>query len=262
MLDVLTYVNEEKKKLKDEVTKISIEHGSPRMAIITDCKNMDANMSYIKSKVAFANEIGVVCDVFFVNNIDEVNLRSYDGAIVQYPFGDYSFEEFRELVTQYIPPKLDIDGLGRRSLFRPCTPLGIYRYMEHLRKEDVLPHHTTVNIVGAGGLVGKPLAEMLLEDSRYTVTVTRSKTSPSVAYMLHDMADVVVCATPETDIIPVPSHLKVYVDCGCKLVEGKLLGNVSRKWYSDEMMITPVPNGVGKLTVLALFQNLLGVRDE
>ncbi len=257
MLDVLSYVESEKAKLKvraDWLKSIGYER---RMAIITDKEHRADNNSYIKSKVAFANEVGVVCDVLERDEVWEADVSGYHGVIVQYPFKGYDFKQFCEIVTKLIDPHKDIDGLGKYSRYRPCTPLGIYRYLEHLRSTCTLKGHVVVNIIGSGGLVGKPLAEMLLEDPRYTVCVTRSSTDDSTASMFRHLSKVIVCATPNHNLITCPSEDKVYVDCGCNLVNGKLLGNVSRDAYSPEMMITPVPGGVGKLTVLALFGNLL-----
>ena len=78
--------------------------------------------------------------------------------------------------------------------------------------------------------------------------------------MFHACSKVVVCATPNHNIIRDTYEDTVYIDAGCNLVEGKLLGNVSRGCYSDKARITPVPNGVGRLTVLALFSNLLDAK--
>lgn len=255
MLDVLSYVNAEKAKLKAQVEAMD---KPPRIAIIADDKNFAANQSYIRSKTAFALDIGVLCDVIVMKDGDDFpDIEDYSGVIVQYPFRNYNFDAFRFFVSGHVPAEKDIDGLTHYSDYKPCTPLGIYRYLEHLRDEKIIEGNVCVNIVGHGGLVGKPLVEMLLEDKRYTVCVTRSNTDDWVKDNFLASADIVVCATPEENLIKCTNPHKVYVDCGCNLVDGKLLGNVSRDCYSEKMMITPVPNGVGRLTVLCLFENLL-----
>ena len=259
MLDVISFVNDEKKAITEYVKAMEIK---PRLAIITDDKNFDANQSYIRSKTRFASDVGVECSVIVIKTGDVYlpKLDDYDGVIVQYPFRDYTFDEFREFVSAYVPPSKDVDGLTYGTDFVPCTPLGIYTYLEHLRVTHptlIGKKHLCVNVVGYGGLVGKPLVKMLEKDNRYSTVVTRSKTPADVAKAHRDVADVVVCATPKHNLFTSVEEGKVYVDCGCNLVEGKLLGNVSRDCYSDEALVTPVPGGVGRLTVLALFHTLL-----
>ena len=261
MLDVISYVDERKACLKRHVGHF-IERGdrAPRLAIVTDNRNFGANQSYIKSKTQFAMGVGIDCDVIVLNDDQEfiTNADYYDGIIVQYPFRDLTFGEFQTYVTKHVPPTQDVDGLGKHSVFSACTPLGIVNYIDHLRDTEVIPEHITVNVIGAGGLVGKPLVEMLMYDPHTTVCVTRSRTNPDVACAFREWADVIVCATPEHDIIKWVDYDKVYIDCGCNLVDGKLLGNVSRECYTHDAPVTPVPGGVGRMTVLSLFENTIG----
>ena len=262
MLDVLSYVAQEKAKIKRAVERLTAQGKHPKMAIITDDRNFDANASYIKSKTAFAFDVGVACDVIILKGSDDIPcLDAYDGVIVQYPFRDFTFAEFRDFVARSIPVSKDIDGLGFNPIFSACTPLGIVKYIEHLRKTSVIGEHVSVHIIGAGGLVGKPLAEMLVRDPSVSVCVSRSSTPDYISSAYTHASDVIVCATPKANLINWTHSNKVYIDCGCSLVDGKLLGNVSRDCYGDDELITPVPGGVGRLTVLALFQNLLGAHN-
>lgn len=260
MLDVIGFVEKQKQELKLAVAEaVQIAGKRPRLCIITDNQNFDANQSYIKSKMKFAEEVGIGCDVVHVDDIESLSVRfwNYNGVIIQFPFLDYSFDEFRELVSGIVPPSLDVDGLGENALFDACTPLGIKLYIEHLRQTGVInKENITVNIIGYGGLVGEPLAKMLMKRKDYTVCVTRSTTDSWVSDNFQASADVIVCATPKHNLIKYPNLYKVYIDCGCNLVDGKLLGNVSREAYCEEGLITPVPNGVGKLTVLSLYKNV------
>ena len=256
MLDVISYVNAKKAELKKQIESME---DKPRLAIITDERDFDANQSYIRSKTSLALDIGAACEVIILKPHEEFpDTSRFDGVIVQYPFRGMSFAEFRDYVSANVPILKDVDGLGYYALHKPCTPLGIYNYLKHLKKTGVLTkENTVVNIVGYGGLVGEPLAEMLMNDKDYTVCVTRSKTPADVAKAFEAAADVVVCATPTHNLIRYPDLHKVYVDCGCNLVDGKLLGNVAREGYSEEALITPVPGGVGRLTTLALYQTLV-----
>lgn len=262
MLDVLSYVANEKAKIKRAVAAMTAKGKQPRMAIITDDRNFDANASYIKSKTGFAMDVGVACDVIVLKDGEDIpELYAYHGVIVQYPFRDFTFAEFRNFVGRSIPASKDIDGLGFNPIFSACTPLGIVKYIEHLRKTSVIGEHVSVHIIGAGGLVGKPLAEMLVRDPSVSVCVSRSSTPDYISSAYTHASDVIVCATPKANLINWTHSNKVYIDCGCSLVDGKLLGNVSRDCYGDDELITPVPGGVGRLTVLALFQNLLGAHN-
>ena len=258
MLDVLSYVTEKKAALKRRVDNHLQRGDHLRMAIITDDKNFSANASYIKSKTNFAMDIGVACDVISLGPDDEMpNLEPYTGVIVQYPFRDLTFQLFREFVSKSVHREKDIDGLGYDAMFSACTPLGIVKYIDHLRKTEVLEEEITVNLIGYGGLIGKPLVEMLSFDPSITLCVTRSSTSEWVADNFKASADVIICATPQPNLIKWTNHSKVYIDCGCALIDGKLIGNVSRDCYGNDELITPVPGGVGRLTVVSLFENLL-----
>ena len=260
MLDVISYVKDEKAKLKAQVEQaIKIVGKRPHLAIVTDNQNFDANQSYIKSKMKFAEEVGIGCDVIHSDNdgFFKINLQHYDGVIIQYPFLDFSFDEFRCLVSEMLPSELDVDGLGFNSKWYACTPLGIKTYIENLRETGVITaKNVTVNILGCGGLVGEPLAKMLMADKDYTVCITRSNTDEWVADNFQASADVVVCATPTHNLVRFPDLRKVWIDCGCNLIDGKLLGNVCRGAYTEEALITPVPGGVGQLTVLSLYKNV------
>lgn len=268
MLDVISYVNERKDIVKRHVD-LFVECGdrAPRLAIVTDNKNFDANQSYIKSKTQFAMDVGIDCDVIVLNDDQEfiTNANHYDAIIVQYPFRDLSFAEFQMYVTKHVPPEQDVDGLGKHSIFSACTPLGIVHYIDHLRKTGVVGERVSVHIIGAGGLVGRPLAEMLVRDPSVSVCVSRSSTPDYISSAYTHVSDVIVCATPKANLINWTHSNKVYIDCGCSLVDGKLLGNVSRDCYGDDELITPVPGGVGRMTVLSLFDNVIGaylLRDK
>lgn len=260
MLDVLSYVNERKASIKRHVELLKNKGKRvPRLAIVTDDRNFSANQSYIKSKTQFAMEVGIGCDVIVLKENEKFisNADDYDGIIVQFPFRNCSFAQFQMYVTEHVPPTKDVDGIGKHSLFNACTPLGIVRYLDHLRDTGLVKGHAVVNVVGYGGLVGEPLVKMLGFDNRYSVCVTRSTTPVWIADNFEASADIVVCATPQPYLKRWTSSRKIYIDCGCTLIDGKLIGNVSRDCYNEDAKITPVPNGVGRMTVLALFENVL-----
>ena len=280
MLQTQQYVDQRLQLLTKRVHKINEQLNEvPRLAILTSRINSDANASYIKSKCNAAKRVGIDCHVLYHEDYEsetrlKIELRTYDGVIVQFPFKDYAFEQFQQYIDELIPPSKDVDGLGSGKLFKPCTPLGIYNYLNYsifdqngelYRQFANRNQPIHVHVIGYGGLVGKPLVEILLNDNRYTVSVSRSKTGENTLTRLHDAADVIVSATPQHNLIDrkLFDSTKVYIDCGCNMVDGKLLGNVSREMYQFEYAkITPVPGGVGRMTVLSLLENVVEAYDK
>ena len=264
MLNVIEYVDQRTKKLIERISEYG--EGKPSLLIITDKMGNGANQSYIKSKCSFAEKVGIQCDVLevdknaFRGELDEellLKIHSYSGVIIQYPFYDYPFKDLCHFVTKHIDSYKDVDGLGNHSAHEPCTPIGIFNYIDHLIEEGTVTKNPHVVVFGYGGLVGEPLVNMFMKyRSQYTVSVVRSKTSEKLKRQLIDSADVVVCATPNHNSVYATNPNAVYVDCGCNRVDGKLLGNVPREYYTEEAKITPVPNGVGRMTVLSLFENV------
>ena len=253
---------------------------TPSLLIITDDSN-DAGRSYIKSKTTACQSVGIFADTMKVNPnafVDEHTLynymeyyansiRKYDGVIVQHPFGNLSWANFVAFVMAYVADHQDVDGLLPYTKHAPCTPLGIVRLIDHLISQGEI--YNRFVIVGKGRMIGRPLNDLLIkksnEDSNYKdckIEVLDSKTTPDqFAEILKTVDDhtCVICATPVHNIVTNDNinYAGTYIDCGCNLVDGKLLGNVSRECYNETAKITPVPNGVGKLTVLSLLENVV-----
>lgn len=187
--------------------------------------------------------------------------QSVHGILVQLPLPKHISAE---KVISRLNPKKDIDGFHPMNLgalvsgkkgFAPCTPLGIMTLLQHykidLKGKDVV-------IVGRSNIVGKPLALLMLQNHA-TVTITHSQTKN--LSQKTKQADVVVAAVGQPKMIS-GEHLKtgaVVIDVGIsRMSDGALCGDVN--FESAEKVasfITPVPGGVGPMTIAMLMQNTL-----
>ena len=166
-------------------------------------------------------------------------------------------------ILENISPLKDVDGLhpynaGKLLLgeegFYPCTPLGI---MELLKKMEVNLEGKNVVVVGRSNLVGLPVARLLTK-ANATVTITHSRTKdlPSVC----KQADVLVVAIGKAKFIT-KDYIKegaYVIDVGVNRVDGKLCGDVDFENVKDICTaITPVPKGVGPMTITMLLSNTI-----
>ena len=230
-----------------------------------------ASNSYIKRKEKACNAVGVYFrhykfdadtpELSIINKIKELNNDDYvNGILVQLPLPE-RYNEKR--IANSISNSKDVDGLtdintgrminGRKTLV-PCTPLGVMRILEEYEIELVGKH---VVIVGRGKLVGKPLATLMLAADA-TVTVCHSKTTNLAE--ITKQADVLVCAvgSPKMITADMVREGAVVIDVGVNHVDGKLCGDVDFDKVSKKASyITPVPKGVGPMTVAMLLENIV-----
>jgi methylenetetrahydrofolate dehydrogenase (NADP+)/methenyltetrahydrofolate cyclohydrolase len=179
------------------------------------------------------------------------------GIIVQLPLPTHFSPEEKELVVQTVAPAKDVDGLVTGSAFTPATARGI---LELLSFYEIAVRDKKVTVVGRSALVGKPTAELLTKNSAH-VTVGHSKT-PDLS-VITKPADIIISAVGRPSLITA-NHVRpgqVIVDVGTTPVGGKLRGDVDFDAVAEvigpEGAISPVPGGVGPMTVLALFENLI-----
>jgi methylenetetrahydrofolate dehydrogenase (NADP+) / methenyltetrahydrofolate cyclohydrolase len=166
-------------------------------------------------------------------------------------------------LTEEIAPAKDVDGLTpistgllakARPGLRPCTPLGI---MELLRRHDITVEGAEAVVVGRSDLVGKPISALLLQ-ANATVTTAHSRTQnlPEVCAR----ADILVAAVGVAHLIK-GEWVKpgaVVIDVGMNRADGKLTGDVEFESARDRArLITPVPGGVGPMTIAMLMRNTL-----
>lgn len=224
---------------------------TPVLAIV-NTNDDPATARYLRAKQQYGEDIGAEVQVHAVkmSEIEAVIKRlnadeSVGGIIVQLPLAE---PEMTDQILDMIEPAKDIDGLGKGSKFDPATPTAI---LWLLAGYSIDPKRQTVTVVGQGRLVGKPLTKMLKDLGAIVLTADEhTQNLPAVTMQ----ADVVVLASGQKHILKA-GMLKagaVIVDCGSPSPEADpgLLAD-------DSLKITPVPGGVGPMTVAALFENLL-----
>lgn len=233
----------------------------PKLAIIS-CGDDDASAVYMRNKVNAAKRIGIeyiraclkesACTEDVIETVNMFNNDdTYHGIIVQLPLPTHIDTK---LVQKSILPKKDVDGFGRDSLFNPCTPFACLRILD---SENLTINGMHCVVIGRSEIVGKPLARML-EERNATVSLCHSKTPPNLLKTLCQSADFIFCAAGRRDLVQAD-----YIKEGCVLVdisinrneEGKLCGDASTDCYEKCSYYTPVPGGVGPMTVNTLMWN-------
>jgi methylenetetrahydrofolate dehydrogenase (NADP+)/methenyltetrahydrofolate cyclohydrolase len=227
-----------------------------------------ASVSYVRLKDRRARELGLRSQVevypedfpeeALLERIEALNRdEDVDGILVQLPLPRHIRAE---RILEAISPLKDVDGFhpvnvgrlwsGGEGLF-PCTPLGVIRLLRHygveLRGKEVV-------VIGRSNIVGKPLAALLLrEDATPTLAHSKTENLPEVTRR----AEVLVVAAGRPHLVR-KAWVRpgaVVVDVGVNRVEGRLLGDVHPEVAEVAGALTPVPGGVGPMTVAMLMAN-------
>lgn len=248
--------------------RVKVMPRAPKLAVILVGDN-PASAIYVRNKEKAAAEVGVESLVYRLDSatqeeltalIEQLNAdETVDGILVQMPLPAPLNE--REIL-QTINPAKDVDGfhplnLGKLLIGEPapvaCTPKGCMRLIR-LAKQDLTGLHAVV--IGRSVIVGKPMAQLLL-NANCTVTTAHSKTRDLPA--LCHSADIVVAAIgkPKTVKADWIKDGAIVIDVGInRLEDGKLCGDVDFDACFDKCAaITPVPKGVGPMTIAMLLEN-------
>lgn len=256
-----------------EETKCFIEETTiqPHLVVII-VGNNPASMTYVKNKKTSCEAVGFkstvielpieITEAELLTKIIELNEDSaVHGILVQLPLPSHISEE---KVIQTISVEKDVDGFhpyqvgalasGMKCL-KPCTPSGVIELLKAYGIE-ISGRHAV--IVGRSHIVGKPLMQLLLDENA-TVTVCHSKTTDLAQFT--KTADILVVAIGRANFIKanMVKDGAVVIDVGInRLDNGKLVGDVSFDEVSDKVSyITPVPGGVGPMTITMLLRNTL-----
>ena len=194
-------------------------------------------------------------DCMTANVVDTVERLAADdgvhGVIVQLPLPEGID---KDAVLGTIPPEKDVDGFGCGALYMPCTALGIRQMLKHY-SIPIAGKHAVV--VGRSDIVGSPTALMLLAEDA-TVTICHSKTPDLAAHTRQADILVVAVGRPQMITADMVKPGAVVIDAGISRVDGKLVGDVDFDKVKDVAgWITPVPGGVGPMTVTGLLINTL-----
>lgn len=243
----------------------------PRLAVILAGED-EASRVYVRNKIKACGEVGIESELIRLEGsrddgrtlpaVLELNRRSdVDGILVQLPLPEDA-DETR--ILHALDPGKDVDGLHPENVgrlvegtpgLRPCTPSGI---LELLRRSAIGLEGSHAVVVGRSNIVGKPMALLLLQ-ANATVTICHSATADIGAHTRQ--ADIVVVATGRRDTLR-GDMLKpgaIVIDVGInRNEEGKLCGDVDFASVAPlASFITPVPGGVGPMTITMLLMNTI-----
>ena len=239
-----------------------------------------ASNAYIRAKTDACGRVGIRCEhrtlpdtIRFeelLTVIEELNRdTAVSGFILQVPLPEMLSKQLPQIVRAF-DPKKDVDGftaynLGKLFLSKefehlpPATPAGIVTLLEHYNIRVAGKH---VVIVGRSTLVGKPLSIMLLHRDA-TVTICHSQT-PDLGSVTRT-ADILVSAVGKPGLITKDMVKKgaVVIDVGITRTDGGLIGDVDFDGVKDvASAITPVPGGVGPMTVASLLRNVVRAKER
>jgi methylenetetrahydrofolate dehydrogenase (NADP+)/methenyltetrahydrofolate cyclohydrolase len=256
-------------QILDELkTKIQKLVQKPSLSVIL-VGSSPASEIYVGIKQKTAKRIGINSEVFkYSDSVEEKvvldkiielnNDDSVDAILVQMPLPKGVDSK---KVIQTISPKKDVDGFTPENVGRlciglepyayPCTPKGVVRLLDEYNIELEGKHAV---IVGRSNIVGKPLSQMLLNrDATVTICHSRTKNLPEIT----KTADILISAVGVNSIIK-KDMIKpeaIVVDVGISKSNGKICGDVDFGVASASSCITPVPGGVGPMTIASLMSN-------
>lgn len=269
LLDGKTLSNKIKEGLKEQINDLIEKYNCvPALAIVVVGSN-PASSVYVRNKVKAAKTIGMKAFVINLNEdvsmeelikvVDDLNNnKEVNGIIVQLPLPRHLNEQ---VIIDRISDEKDVDGFGllnKGKLFagidslRPATPYGIMKMLDAYNIELT---GKNALVIGRSNIVGKPIALMLLEKNA-TVTIAHSKTQ-NISDIAKN-ADIIVVAVGK------PKFLKkemvkegaVIIDVGINRIDEVLCGDVDFDEVAPKASyITPVPGGVGPLTIASLLEN-------
>jgi methylenetetrahydrofolate dehydrogenase (NADP+)/methenyltetrahydrofolate cyclohydrolase len=242
----------------------------PKLVVVLVGDN-PASQTYVKNKakacerVGFLSEIieldGSISQEIVLSTIDRLNRdETVDGILVQLPVPKHLDAK---AIVHALDPNKDVDGLHPLNVaklyenekgFVPCTPKGIMRLLKEYQI-DVVGKHCVV--LGRSNLVGRPVAQLLLNENA-TVTICHSKTQNLSEFT--KQADIIVVAIGRANFLTSKdvNHVECIIDVGINRVDGKLVGDVAYDELVDKVdAMTPVPGGVGPMTIGMLLENTL-----
>jgi len=273
VIDGKQLAEELRNNLKEKISKIDIKK-KPGLTVILIGED-PASQIYVKNKEKFANEIGINSKVLrFDSDITEEKLKdeikklnldeNVHGILVQLPLPKHINQ--RDII-ETIDPKKDVDGFhpinvgnlssGNDTMI-PCTPLGCFYLIKKVIKNL---NGMNAVVIGRSNINGKPMTQLLLREN-CTVTIVHSKTKNIEAICKN--ADLVVAAVGIANMVKADWLKKdaVVIDVGINRMEidgkKKLVGDVDFENVKDKVKaITPVPGGVGPMTIACLLENTL-----
>ncbi|HDK3146609.1 TPA: bifunctional methylenetetrahydrofolate dehydrogenase/methenyltetrahydrofolate cyclohydrolase FolD, partial [Staphylococcus aureus] len=271
ILDGKQIAKDYRQGLQDQVEALKEKGFTPKLSVIL-VGNDGASQSYVRSKKKAAEKIGMISEIVHLEEtateeevLNELNRLNNDdsvsGILVQVPLPKQVSEQ---KILEAINPEKDVDGfhpinIGKlyidEQTFVPCTPLGI---MEILKHADIDLEAKNAVVIGRSHIVGQPVSKLLLQKNA-SVTILHSRSKDMASYLKD--ADVIVSAVGKPSLVTkdVVKEGAVIIDVGNTPDEnGKLKGDVDYDTVKEIAgAITPVPGGVGPLTITMVLNNTL-----
>jgi len=270
IIDGKARAREIREGLKEQIEALKRRGVSPKLSVVL-VGDDPASHTYVNNKEKACNEAGIISDVHrlkadtkesdLLKLVEKLNKdKSIHGIIVQIPMPEHISEE---KVTNSIAPEKDVDGLGILNMgmiikgegdpLVSCTPQGI---IDLIKTTGIEIKGKSAVVVGRSNMVGKPTAVLLLAEHA-TVTICHSRTIDLASVTRN--ADILVAAIGKAQIIKGDMIKKgsIVIDVGTnRNNEGKLVGDVDFDKAKDIAgYITPVPGGVGPMTIAMLLKN-------
>ena len=258
-----------REKLKKKVSELKARYNSvPGLTVILVGEDSPSQI-YVKNKEKSANEVGIKSEVIrypeeveekvVLDKIKELNDNNeVSGILVQLPLPKHID---KRKVIEAINPSKDVDGFHPMNVGNlssgyessiPCTPLGCYLLIKNIEKNLNGKHAV---IIGRSNLNGKPMAQLLLKEN-CTVTITHSKTKDLKTECAR--ADIIIAAVGRPKLVKADWVKKdaIVIDVGINKTDSGLVGDIDFDGVSKvARAITPVPGGVGPMTIACLLSN-------
>jgi methylenetetrahydrofolate dehydrogenase (NADP+) / methenyltetrahydrofolate cyclohydrolase len=271
LIDGKKIAAELREELKKEVIELKAKHSKvPGLTVIL-IGDMAPSQIYVRNKEKSANEVGLKSEIIrypeaveekmVLDKIEELNKdESISGILVQLPLPKHID---KQKVIETILPGKDVDGFHPMNVGNlssgyessvPCTPLGCYLMIKKI--EPNLSGKKAV-MIGRSNLNGKPMAQLLLKEN-CTVTITHSKTKDLKAECLE--ADIIVAAVGIPELVKKDWVKKdaIVIDVGINKTDNGIVGDVAFDEVSRvAKALTPVPGGVGPMTIACLLKNTI-----
>jgi methylenetetrahydrofolate dehydrogenase (NADP+)/methenyltetrahydrofolate cyclohydrolase len=254
---------------------IKLGYPQPNLVVIMVGDN-PASQTYVNNKQKAAQRANInsqlihfeesITEDELINQINILNVdKTIDGFFIQLPLPNHIN---KDRIIESIDPKKDVDGFhplnfGKMALgqdgFKPATPYGICKLLKYYNIETKGKHCV---VIGRSNIVGKPISIMLgneFQIGRCTVTSTHIDTPPELLKQECLTADIIIVAVGK------PGFLKsdmvkegaIVIDVGINRLDGKICGDIDEEVYSKCDWVTPVPGGVGPMTIASLMYNTL-----
>ena len=258
-------------EIKKEISDLKKKSGKTPSLTVILIGDFAPSLIYVKNKEKSAREVGINSEIIrypknvsekdILEKIEELNKKDeISGILVQLPLPNHIS---KEKIINAINPSKDVDGFNPVNVGNlssgyntivPCTPLGCLLLIKKIESNLAGKHAV---IIGRSNLNGKPMAQLLLKEN-CTVTIVHSKTNDLQNECLK--ADILVAAVGVPNLIKKDWVKKnaIVIDVGINKVGEKIVGDVNFDELKDNVKaITPVPGGVGPMTIACLLKNTL-----